>query len=316
MEIKNVPFSYLLKLELPSLAEDVITIVEKHDPEALKIQDVFDLLLDQESNITLLNRHHGAHHITSKLPPLRKKCYRYAQEIVNRMKFVMKEQEDNPTDGVLKAHVLVKGHLFQLSRTRSQRLMLQKLKGFFEVVERDEAIETLFSEYHLTSDLNNLRSSFSRLKVLLLERSMLTSEISKVKTDDLSAPIVKSLKDLFKQIEVAALKNTDLDYAPLVIELNGTIRRLKTDVNIRLANNKRRAEGLEEIKELEELEEVESNNESTSPEVESTPMMRNLNVEETMGNGFKDGFEEKLDQKQTVASSVKNLQLPSVDNEA
>lgn len=67
---------------------------------------------------------------------------------------------------------------------------------------------------------------------------MLTSEISKVKTDDLSAPVVKSLKDLFKQIEVAALKNTDLDYAPLVIELNGTIRRLKTDVNIRLANNK------------------------------------------------------------------------------
>ena len=316
MEILSVPFSYLLKLELSSLAGDVITIVNKHNPEVLHIDTVFDMLLAQEPNIELLNNNYGAHPITINLPPLRKKCYRYAQEIVSRMNFVMKEQEDNPTDEVLNAHAVVRDYLFKLPSSKSQRVMLQKLKGFFEVVERDEAIETLFSEYHLTSDLNNLRSSFSRLKVLLLERSMLTSEISKVKTDDLSAPIVKSLKDLFKQIEVAALKNTDLDYAPLVIELNGTIRRLKTDVNIRLANNKRRAEGLEEIKELEELEEVESNNESTSPEVESTPMMRNLNVEETMGNGFKDGFEEKLDQKKTVASSVKNLQLPSVDNEA
>ena len=316
MDIKSVPFSYLLKLELPSLAEEVIRIVDKHDPEALKVQDVFDLLLAQDSNIKLLNNRYGAHPITIKLPPLRTKCYRYAQEIVSRMNFVMKDQENNPTDGVLNAHAVVKDYLFKLSRSKSQRLMLQKLTGFFEVVDRDEEIETTFSELHLTSELNNLRNAYSSLKELLAKRKMLKSEISKVKTDDLSAPIVKSLRDLFKQIEVAAIKHKEVDYEPLFVELNGAIRSLKTDVNIRLANNKRRAEGLEEIKNLAELDEVESNNESTSPEVESTPMMRNLNVEETMGNGFKDGFEEQLDQKKTVASSVKNLQLPSVDNEA
>jgi hypothetical protein len=313
MEILSVPFSYLLKLELSSLAGDVITIVNKHNPEVLHIDTVFDMLLAQEPNIELLNNNYGAHPITINLPPLRKKCYRYAQEIVSRMNFVMKEQEDNPTDEVLNAHAVVRDYLFKLPSSKSQRVMLQKLKGFFEVVERDEAIETLFSEYHLTSDLNNLRSSFSRLKVLLLKRANSKYERSIVKTEELSASIVKALRDLFKQIEVAALKNTDLDYAPLVIELNSTIRTMKTEVNIRLANNKRKAQGLEVI---EELEKVESNNESTSPEDESAPMMRSLNVETPMENGFKDGFEEKLDQKKTVASSVKNLQLPSVDNEA
>ena len=313
MEILSVPFSYLLKLELSSLAGDVITIVNKHNPEVLHIDTLFDMLLAQEPNIELLNNNYGAHPITINLPPLRKKCYRYAQEIVSRMNFVMKEQEDNPTDEVLNAHAVVRDYLFKLPSSKSQRVMLQKLKGFFEVVERDEAIETLFSEYHLTSDLNNLRSSFSRLKVLLLKRANSKYERSIVKTEELSASIVKALRDLFKQIEVAALKNTDLDYAPLVIELNSTIRTMKTEVNIRLANNKRKAQGLEVI---EELEKVESNNESTSPEDESAPMMRSLNVETPMENGFKDGFEEKLDQKKTVASSVKNLQLPSVDNEA
>ena len=316
MIVLSVPFSCLLKLELPSLAEEVIKIVEEHDPEALKIQDVFDLLLAQDSNIKLLNNCYGAHPITIKLPPLRKKCYRYAQEIVSRMNFVMKDQENNPTDGVLNAHAVVKDYLFKLSRSKSQRLMIQKLTGFFEVVDRDEEIETTFSELFLTSELNNLRNAYSSLKELLAKRKMLKSEISKVKTDDLSAPIVKSLRDLFKQIEVAAIKNRELDYEPLFVELNGAIRSLKTDVNIRLANNKRRAEGLEEIEDLEELDEVGSNNESTSPEVESIPMMRSLNVEETMEGGFKERFEEKLDQKKTVASSSKHLQLPTNSNDS
>ena len=45
LEIKQFPFSKMLKMEVPALAKSVIEIVENHDPEVLQIKEIYDLLL-------------------------------------------------------------------------------------------------------------------------------------------------------------------------------------------------------------------------------------------------------------------------------
>ena len=69
MYIQNVPYSKLLKLELPRLANRVIEIVEKHDPETLKIKEVFDLLVEEKPQVEGLIVRHGPHPITEELQP-------------------------------------------------------------------------------------------------------------------------------------------------------------------------------------------------------------------------------------------------------
>ncbi len=51
--IYRISFSRLLKLELPLLAKGVIGIVEKHDPETLKIKEFFDKLVLEETMVNL-----------------------------------------------------------------------------------------------------------------------------------------------------------------------------------------------------------------------------------------------------------------------
>ena len=71
----------------------------------------------------------------------------------------------------------------------------------------------------------------------------------KAETDKKLKVIRKVLTDLFMQIEVASLKNTDLDYKPLINEINGVIDNYRELVNTRYTINKKKAakqeEGLE-----------------------------------------------------------------------
>ena len=127
---------------------------------------------------------------------------------------------------------------------------------------------------------------------------------------DLNQPIIDCLKDLFMQINVAQLKNREIDYAPLYKELNETIQELRNKVNARVLYNKKKAEGLE-------TDEDGSDNESTNPEVTSTMRMNSQPVGTTEGNGFEERFEKQLDQKKTVATkSSEQVQLPLLNDEA
>ena len=308
MDIKTVPFTNLLKLELSSLAESVITVVEKHNPEELNINEVFELYLAQEPNIKLLKVRFGAHPITKELTPVRQMCFSYAQYVVYNMNRVMKTNANNLTSEMLRTNAVIQDYLYKLAQSKNEDVVIQRVTGLFTLIDRDEALEASCAEFNLSSDLDNLRSAFSTLKELLMQRTKNISERSKAKRSDLQAPIVKAMKALFMQIEIEAMKDSELDYAPLINELNETIVKVKNQVNRRLLYNQR--------KKAERLEKVGSNNESTSPEIDSTPMIKTMSGETDMGNGFKDGFDEQLDQKKTVASSVKNLQLPSSDKEA
>lgn len=308
MELKRIPFSYLLKQELPTLAKDVISIVEKHNPEVLKVNDVFDLLVAQTANIKLLDKCYGANPVTKQLAPVRKKCYMYAQAVVYGMRLVVKQNANDLPDAVVNTEAVVISHLNRLSASKNESVMISRLAGFFEAIEQDVALESALDSFGLTEHVDNLQSAFSTLNELLAKRNRMKSERSSARTRELTEVIVKALQDLIKQIEIAQLTNKEMDYALLYSELNEKIQDLRNKVSIRLLYNKRKAEGLD----VDGFE-----NESTNSEVETTMLMNNLNVETMSGNGFKERFEEQLDPKKTVAtSSGKQLQLPSINDEA
>ena len=53
-EFVNIPYTSMLKLEVPQMVEQVIEIVEKHGPQALKINEIYNLLIAEKQQIDKL----------------------------------------------------------------------------------------------------------------------------------------------------------------------------------------------------------------------------------------------------------------------
>ena len=47
----SIPYDRMLKLEVPQLAEQVIEIIEKYEPETLKIDGAYNLLTAKQDHI-------------------------------------------------------------------------------------------------------------------------------------------------------------------------------------------------------------------------------------------------------------------------
>ena len=305
MEIKTIPFSDLLKQELPEFVDNIIAVVEKHDPEALKIEEVFNLLVAQRPNLDLLTQPYGAHSVTALLTPLRKNRLLFAQRIVYNMNAVMKENRGKHTSSMLEASIEINRYLHRLDLCKNEVMVVKRIRGFFVELITNPNLAIATEAAGLTLDCNRLKQVHSEINELLLERGGSISERSSLTKKELSNPIIVATKDFFMQVRVAEVKNASLNYLPLISELNKVVTHYRNLIKLRKSTNKRKALGLEV---------EESNNESTNTEVESTPLMKMMGTDTANVNGFENRFEEQLDQKKTVASSGKHLQLPSVNN--
>ena len=252
-----------MKLELPQLAEKVIARINDHDPEVLKIQEVCDLLLAQQSNIQNLKVAYGPHPITEQLLPLRKKRFMYAAAIVYRMNMIVREDLYPNSNDVIETRIKINSYLLNLSKSKNEEVVAEKIDQFFREIDEDEVLETALSLYNLTADLNNLRNTHSSIKELLALRANQISARPRVKTTVIVKSIQKALKDMFKEVEVAQLRNPTLSYTSLINQLNDLLDHYRMLINLRVTINKRKATGVED-------EEKEGET-STEPDVAEDP---------------------------------------------
>jgi hypothetical protein len=130
--------------------------------------------------------------------------------------------------------------------------------------------------------------------------------------DEVTSALVKSIlfamNNLFADIELSQIKNQELDYAPLIDELNVELKAFELLINKRASYNKKKAEGVVDDNE------VVIDDESTEPITTTGSNMRiypmNEKVEETRGTL------DDVDKKKTVAVSTITTQLPIVPTKA
>lgn len=320
MELVKVPYDRLLKLELRSYAKCIINIVDQHEPEVLKIDGMFDLLVAKTPQIEQLNEQYRAHPLTKILKELRRMRKVYIDAIVSRLKVVMGENKPELKYEVNLARIEINRFLENLSLCRTEVQRNEKVALFFRTVEENEELEEAFSTLGFTTDMNDLRSVHSRIITTTAARIKTSSQRPGEKTKDLRSSVIQTLRYFFKELEIAPMKNSDLDYKSLYSELNELSTEYKNMINVRLANNKRKAERRGEV-DIDETDETEVSTEATSSSHNSQPLVQrmfHLNTEEldknVNGNG-NGSAAEPLKQEKAVATSAKHEQLPSVNNE-
>ena len=306
-KILKISFSQLLKLEFQYLASSVIEIVEKHDPEALKIKEIFDILVKQKPQIKLLKVRYGPHPITLKLSNLRFSRNAYAQGMIDQLKTLERVKESGTEEALIVAKPIVIRYLQNLSKN-TEKTIRQTLIQFFDVVAEDGAFQMALETLGLLSYHDNLQSVNTAIDEQYILRRENVSARPKDKTPDIIAAIMSDTQDLFKQIEVAQIKHPEIDYTTLIDELNNEIAKAKAEVKARKSINKKKAEE----KALNDNEIV-IEGDSEEPLETSQPAQRMYPMNAQVDD---EGDFEQVDKKRTVAVPRKQLLLPDVSTEA
>lgn len=307
MVILNLRLSKLWKLERVEYANQVIKIVDEHDPEALKISDMYNLLVARQPEIDQLNVRYRAHPMTVSIQHLRSLRGLHISNILGRLKLVRKEKGDLDGD-VRLVRTEIDRHFGNFRSSKNEAIKIQKVDKFNTAVEASQELEEALSELGFTSLMNDLRSVHSRIKSNSELRNKSIAARPQTKTNDLQKVVDDSIVNLFTDIRLAMLRNPEINYNPLIADLNKVTLNFDNYINIRIGQSERRAE--------EKAENENGELDNTTPVVESTEpagRMMSLNAADMNGDG------EKIlpaNEKKTIATTSNSMQLPLNDSEA
>ena len=307
MILLNLRLSKLWKLERVEYANQVIKIVDEHDPEALKISDMYNLLVARQPEIDQLNVRYRAHPMTVSIQHLRSLRGLHISNILGRLKLVRKEKGDLDGD-VRLVRTEIDRHFGNFRSSKNEAIKIQKVDKFNTAVEASQELEEALSELGFTSLMNDLRSVHSRIKSNSELRNKSIAARPQTKTNDLQKAVDDSIVNLFTDIRLAMLRNPEINYNPLIADLNKVTLIFDNYINIRIGQSERRAE--------EKAENENGELDNTTPVVESTEpagRMMSLNAADMNGDG------EKVlpaNEKKTIATTSNSMQLPLNDSEA
>lgn len=314
----RIPFSGFLKLELPRFTLRVLDIVDSHNPEELKIKEMFDLLEAEKPRIARLKDKYGPHPLTFELNSMREMRTFYISSLRFHLKKANKEMKSSHKVEVTLVNNELNHFFNNLELSKNEEMFIQKINLFFDAIEANEELESSFSTLGFTEQLNNLRHVHSSIKSLINTRLRSISKRKGETTAQLRKYVIVATTNLVKQIEIAPFMNPDIDYSSLFNELNQLITEYKNLINKRVLFNKRKAAG--EI----DIESAESTESTTTTQLDESegrmmPLSKELlNVEfPYVEEATKDGlsYEEPVEMKKAAAMSSKTLQLPDVNNE-
>ena len=307
MVLLNLRLSKLWKLERVEYVNQVIKIVDEHDPEALKISDMYNLLVARQPEIDQLNVRYRAHPMTVSIQHLRSLRGLHISNILGRLKLVRKEKGDLDGD-VRLVRTEIDRHFGNFRSSKNEAIKIQKVDKFNTAVEASQELEEALSELGFTSLMNDLRSVHSRIKSNSELRNKSIAARPQTKTNDLQKVVDDSIVNLFTDIRLAMLRNPEINYNPLIADLNKVTLNFDNYINIRIGQSERRAE--------EKAENENGELDNTTPVVESTEpagRMMSLNAADMNGDG------EKVlpaNEKKTIATTSNSMQLPLSDDEA
>ncbi|MDD4728079.1 MAG: hypothetical protein PHN55_04935 [Dysgonamonadaceae bacterium] len=249
-KIKRVPYTQMLKSEMADYVEKTIAIVDKHEPELALFNPLFEELSGKDSDIHLLRLDHG-------IDLERLRSYKLKEELnLTISAFKLKVRIISKSTPKLEIHILenaINNHLRYLNKCKNNHVYNQRVSGFFDLYQNDLEMQEAISTFKLSTEYDNMCVAYSELKQAWQTRVELLSERPNFETKVIVKEMTKTLTNLFNGIEVASMvaplsedgtvPEDQVDFAPLINELNQLTGMVRTSISIRNANNKRKAKG-------------------------------------------------------------------------
>ena len=94
----------------------------------------------------------------------------------------------------------------------NEKVRCERVSRFFHTIDEDEKLEDFLTSLKFSEKLDNLRSVSATIRVLAKEIMESSSLRPTEKTANLRDSIIFAIQYLFKNLIVAPIRNSDLDY--------------------------------------------------------------------------------------------------------
>lgn len=244
IETKKIPLSKLLKLEVAPLLDHFIHILERHNPEKLHLDGMYDFLLDQKSKVAYLIDPYGPHPLTERLNEMHAKRLSYATMINSELENLDKPHFYDTLNLVKIARPKVKFFLSNLGK-KSRDNVLDSIEAFFIRLDNEPPVKEALIALGLESNLDELRKANIEHEKTLMLRTKSISQRPKVNTQQVMREAQKVMRWSLEQVDSCQATYTDLDYRPLINELNTVLTIYSKNIRTRIAKNKRKKNRVE-----------------------------------------------------------------------
>ena len=263
--LKKLPYGRMRKAEVAEYANRALTIVEKHNPTVLLIKPVFDLLVAKQPEIDVLAMRHGVDPLCHEI--------KEGKSILNlnistlKLKVQLFGKYHNYDSSLALITSKIDSYLRCLYVCNEKEFM-QRVQGFINAVASNKELSDALIKHQLMDSVDAIKLAHTTLQAVIGKRVKILSERPKTPTSSLIGLVTNAIDNLFKAIEVVHLINPELDYEPLVNELNKLSDMFKLTINLRSARSLRKANG-EEVDEPEIVDDAIGS--ETTTEAEITP---------------------------------------------
>ena len=249
--IRRVPYSKLLKREMADYAERTISIVEEYNEEGSLIDPVFDRLLNKKSYIGILRLDFGIDTERLKIYQLKSKMMLTISAFKLEARLRGKDKKES------EMHVLnnaIDTHWRYLDKVKNDKVLTQKVIAFVDNVDSNTELAGVINELNLKDYVVKIVEAHKSFVGSVERRISLLAKRPSIQTQTITKGLSASIDSLLKAIEVAYLLSLTEDgevdpnaadavnYQTLMGELNELNNSYSRSINIRMHNNRRKAE--------------------------------------------------------------------------
>lgn len=240
IEIKTIQLSKLLFLEVHPLVENILRIVEKHDPESLRLGDTLDILREQERQTDKLSVPYRGHYLTRKHKMLHERRLSYAAYFSRQLSAIYIGEFENTQEYTEIAYPIMKIHLMYL-REETQSGVKTKINKFIYKLKHTPKLMEAFVKLGFKKNIEELERLNNECKEVKYLMQAELSQRPKVDKRAISKDAQSALRYVFDNINRYQRTFKDLNYEPLINELNGQLTVFSKNINLRTTLNKKRA---------------------------------------------------------------------------
>lgn len=251
LQIIRVPQSRLLKKEMADYAEMTMGIVMNHSHHTSMFSALYDKLVAKKHYIEILRLDYGIDSDRFRISEKKNKLLLNIGIFNSSVNVLIKDHPDSNFHPLINA---LNKHFRYLYRERNDKNLTQKVSGFFDVIETNEEVQVLITKLGLLENVMTIQSLMKDFIEAVEDRISKLAKRPSIKTQTLIRGLATSIENLHKAIEVAYLLSLSadgdvdpdaadtVDYETLIGELNELNASYNRSINIRMHNNRRKAE--------------------------------------------------------------------------
>ena len=228
----TVPYSRVRYLEFPGFVNDVARIVAKYDAAAYFVDGPYNRLLLIQAEVNELEVTYRKLPKTEELMQLRTTRGIIIDTILRLLKNLRKARLASQAEMLKLVTPFLERYLATIQDTNT-KLKQEHIRELGKKFDGKTPLQQALDALGLKLFVEELRTIQGNIEVAQNEQIEQMSQVSVVDKKELTIRATSALKNLFSAIEVAKLDHPELDYSPLINELNKYLSIYVTEIKTR-----------------------------------------------------------------------------------